>query len=96
VGAGNIAHGDMLRVPLTTVSWSRQNMGERAAQLILDQLEAHPSGPFERVIVPPSLVVRGSTARLESRNGKEQGGRGKEAGGRRKEEAGRRKEKGKA
>jgi LacI family transcriptional regulator len=62
VGAGDIAHGDMLRVPLTTVSWSRQEMGERAAQMILDQLEAHPTGPFERVIVPPRLVVRDSTA----------------------------------
>jgi LacI family transcriptional regulator len=61
VGAGDIAHGDMLRVPLTTVSWSRQEMGERAAQLILDQLEAHPSGPFERTIVTPRLVIREST-----------------------------------
>jgi LacI family transcriptional regulator len=61
VGAGDIAHGDMLRVPLTTISWSRQEMGERAAQLILDQLQAHPSGPFERAIVPPRLVVREST-----------------------------------
>jgi LacI family transcriptional regulator len=62
VGAGDIAHGDMLRVPLTTVSWSRQEMGERAAKLILDQLEGDPSGPFERAIVPPRLVVRESTS----------------------------------
>ena len=27
VGAGDIAHGDMLRVPLTTVSWSREDLG---------------------------------------------------------------------
>jgi LacI family transcriptional regulator len=61
VGAGDIAHGDMLKVPLTTVSWSRQEMGERAAKLILDQLEAHPTGPFAREIVPPRLVARDST-----------------------------------
>lgn len=67
VGAGDIAHGDMLRVPLTTVSWSRRDLGVRAAQLILDQLEDHPTGPFERVVLPPQLVVRGSTARPRRR-----------------------------
>jgi LacI family transcriptional regulator len=61
VGAGDIAHGDMLKVPLTTVSWSRSELGRRAAELILDQIEHHPSGPFERVIVPPRLVQREST-----------------------------------
>jgi LacI family transcriptional regulator len=60
VGAGDIAHGDMLRVPLTTVSWSRLDLGKTAAKLILDQLEGHPAGPFERVIIPPRLIVRSS------------------------------------
>jgi LacI family transcriptional regulator len=60
VGAGDIAHGDMLRVPLTTVSWSRRDLGATAAKLILDQLEAHPTGPFDRVIIPPRLIVRSS------------------------------------
>jgi len=61
VGAGDIAHGDILRVPLTTVSWSRQALGQRAAELLLDQIENHPRGPFRRVIVPPELVVRESS-----------------------------------
>lgn len=60
VGAGDIAHGDMLRVPLTTVSWSREDLGREAARLILDQIEAHPDGPFKRVVVPPALRVRAS------------------------------------
>jgi LacI family transcriptional regulator len=62
VGAGDIAHGDMLKVPLTTVSWSRRDLGVRAAELILDQIEKNPSGPFERAVIPPQLVVRASTA----------------------------------
>lgn len=62
VGAGDIRHGDLLKVPLTTVTWSRQEMGARAAALILDQIEAHPTGPFERVIVPAALVVRDSAS----------------------------------
>lgn len=60
IGAGDIAHGDMLRVPLTTVSWSRQELGAQAARLILEQIELHPDGPFRRVVVPPALLVRAS------------------------------------
>jgi LacI family transcriptional regulator len=60
VGAGDIAHGDLLKVPLTTVSWSREDLGREAARLILDQIEAHPDGPFKRVVVPPALRVRSS------------------------------------
>ena len=61
VGAGDIAHGDLLRVPLTTVSWSRQEQGRRAAELLLQRLddEAIEDDP-QRVIIPPRLVVRES------------------------------------
>jgi LacI family transcriptional regulator len=59
VGAGDIVHGDVLRVPLTTVSWSRQEMGTRAAELLLQQL-ADPATPPARVIVRPRLLVRAS------------------------------------
>lgn len=60
VGAGDIAYGDLLRVPLTTVAWSKEELGRRAAELILDQIGPHPAGPFRRVVVPPRLVVRAS------------------------------------
>jgi LacI family transcriptional regulator len=61
VGAGDVWHADLLRVPLTTVGWSKEELGKRAAELILDQIGPHPSGPFHRIIVPPRLVVRAST-----------------------------------
>jgi LacI family transcriptional regulator len=60
VGAGNIAHGDLLRVPLTTVSWSREEQGRRAAELILDRIGPNPPTRARRVIIPPQLVVRES------------------------------------
>ena len=63
VGAGDVAYGDMLRVPLTTVSWSKEELGRRAAELLLDQIGPHPDGPFQRVVIPPRLVVRGSSVR---------------------------------
>jgi LacI family transcriptional regulator len=61
VGAGGIAHMDMLRVPMTTVSWSRREMGISAARLMIEQIEHSPSGPFSRVIVPPTLIARDSS-----------------------------------
>jgi LacI family transcriptional regulator len=60
VGAGDIAHGDLLRVPLTTVSWSKEELGRRAAELLLDQMGPRP-GAFRRVVIPPHLVVRASS-----------------------------------
>ena len=61
VGAGDIAHGDLLRVPLTTVSWSRAELGRRAADLLLERIEAEPRDTFRRVVIPPELVVRRSS-----------------------------------
>ena len=64
VGAGDIALGDMLRVPLTTISWSREELGKAAATLLLDRVEASPSSQPSaprRVVIPPRLVVRRSS-----------------------------------
>jgi LacI family transcriptional regulator len=58
VGAGNIAWSDMLRVPLTTVSWSREEQGRQAAELILGRIGPHPVSKVRRIIIPPQLVVR--------------------------------------
>ena len=61
VGAGDIALGDLLRVPLTTVSWSREEQGRRAGELILDRLDTDASDRFRRVTIPPHLVARRSS-----------------------------------
>jgi LacI family transcriptional regulator len=65
VGAGDIALGDMLKVPLTTVSWSREDQGKAAAELLLDRIEretrAGASDPPRRVVILPRLVVRQSS-----------------------------------
>lgn len=67
VGAGDVWHADLLRVPLTTVGWSKEDLGARAAELILDQIGPHPEGPFHRIVVPPRLVVRESSGAHENR-----------------------------
>jgi LacI family transcriptional regulator len=63
VGAGHIAMGDLLRVPLTTVSWSREDQGKRAGELLFDRLGRDAPARFQRIIIPPELVVRESTKR---------------------------------
>ena len=66
VGAGNIHYGDMLRVPLTTVSWSTAAMGQAAAELLLELIEGKTkSAKPRRVIIPPELVVRRSCGALK-------------------------------
>ena len=62
VGAGDIALGDLLRVPLSTVSWSRQALGQHAAELLLGRFDTDADDPPQRIVVPPQLVVRESSA----------------------------------
>src|SRR6266550_1761289 len=61
IGAGNIHYGAMLRVPLTTVSWSRSEMGRDAAKLLIELIEAKSlPARVEHVILEPELIIRDS------------------------------------
>ena len=60
VGGGNIHYGDMLRVPLTTVAWSKPEMGYAAARLLIDLVEGKRGTKDQHVIVEPELIVRAS------------------------------------
>jgi LacI family transcriptional regulator len=68
VGGGNIHYGDMLNVPLTTVSWSRSEMGEQAARLLLQLLEGESQSARKRreIILPPEMVVRSSSGAAQA------------------------------
>src|SRR5258706_13259117 len=59
VGAGNIHYGDMLKVPLTTVSWSRSEMGQEAARLLIQLINGEANAArAENIILAPELIVR--------------------------------------
>jgi LacI family transcriptional regulator len=62
VGSGNIHYGDMLRVPLTTVSWSRGEMGQAAARLLIRLIEEEIGDDVkgQKIILSPNVVVRKS------------------------------------
>jgi LacI family transcriptional regulator len=59
VGAGNIHYGDMLGVPLTTVSWSKSAMGQEAANLLLESIGGKKRARHQ-ITVPPELIIRRS------------------------------------
>src|SRR5688572_14562747 len=61
VGVGDIALSDLLKVPLTTVGWSRKDQGLNAAELLLNGLDSDERDEPRRVIIPPRLVVRESS-----------------------------------
>lgn len=60
VGSGNIHYGDMLRVPLTTIEWSKNEMGYEAARLLIESIEGKKRAKSRQILVKPKLVVRES------------------------------------
>jgi LacI family transcriptional regulator len=61
VGHNDMPYVDMLSPPLTTVRIAQRKMGNQAARLLLDQI-ADSAARRERIVLEPSLIVRGSTA----------------------------------
>jgi LacI family transcriptional regulator len=64
VGAGNVHYSDLLRVPLSTVDQSSALMGETAADLLVNCMEATAAPRPRRILIPPRLVVRESSRRF--------------------------------
>ena len=62
VGAGNIHYGDMLGIPLTTVAWGADEIGQQAARLLIEMIEGDASSRApQNVIVAPQLIARRSS-----------------------------------
>ena len=66
VGAADIHYSDMLRVPLSTINQSSFQIGESAAELLLECMESKTPLPPRRIFFPPRLVVRESSLRHQS------------------------------
>src|SRR3954468_1764398 len=61
VGFNDMPLLDKLRPPLTTVGIPHHQIGEEAARMLLESIN-EPGRPARSVLLPVSLVVRGSTA----------------------------------
>jgi len=62
VGCGRIRYGDLLRVPLTTVSWPARGIGRAAASQLIEMINGTRSETKQagETIFTPLLVRRGS------------------------------------
>ena len=67
IGAGNVHYSDLLRVPLSTVDQSSSLIGERAAELLWDCMEAKRAPAAKRILIAPTLLARDSTRRVVER-----------------------------
>jgi LacI family transcriptional regulator len=63
IGVGNVHYSDLLRVPLSTIDQSSAEIGERAAELLSECMDAKTPPPPRRILITPRLVVRDSTLR---------------------------------
>jgi LacI family transcriptional regulator len=65
IGAGNVHYSDLLRVPLSTVDQSSTLIGERAAEILAECMDAKKPLKPKRILIPPRLVIRDSSRRHE-------------------------------
>ncbi len=62
VGHNDMPLADMLAPPLTTIRIPHHEMGAQAARLLLEHLRSGGQKEVVHLVLPPELVVRGSTA----------------------------------
>jgi LacI family transcriptional regulator len=66
IGAGNVHYSDLLLVPLSTIDQSSAQIGEEAAGLLVECMEAKTPPPPKHILIQPRLVVRDSSRRRAS------------------------------
>jgi len=64
VGCGNPHYAEFLKVPLTSVDQVSEQIGERAAELVLSVISAKGLAKPKSVLLEPRLVVRESSRRI--------------------------------
>lgn len=62
IGFDNLSILDYFPQPLTTINVPKYEMGRRAAQLLIGEIEDRSKSRIERVYLEAELIIRGSTA----------------------------------
>ena len=65
IGVGNVHYSDLLRVPLSTIDQSSSRIGEMAAELLVQCIDAKTPPVHRHILIPPRLIVRDSSRRTE-------------------------------
>ena len=61
IGCGNLHYDSLLKVPLSSIDQNSQAIGERCAEILLNNFESKTKPPLKSVILEPSLVARASS-----------------------------------
>jgi LacI family transcriptional regulator len=71
VGFNDMPFADKFNPPLTTVRIPHYEMGRRAAELLLERIEADGTAPGDDIVLPVELVQRASTAPAPARRARQ-------------------------
>ncbi len=66
IGNDDIYYARIYPVPLTTIRAPQQEIGRRAAEILIENIEAHSVQPVQRVVLETELVIRDSSRILPS------------------------------
>jgi LacI family transcriptional regulator len=66
VGNDDIYYANLYPVPLTTIHAPQREIGERAAEILIRNIESSAVIPTERVVLETEFIVRGSTRVLKT------------------------------
>ena len=64
IGVGNHRYGQYLKVPLSTIDQRRTDVGEQAAKLLLDLINASKVSSAKVFLIKPELIIRASSCRF--------------------------------
>jgi LacI family transcriptional regulator len=59
----DVPWADLMAIPITTIKQPAYEIGRQAAQMLLERINGH-EGPPRRLVMPPMLSVRASSARF--------------------------------
>lgn len=67
IGCGNLHYDDCLRVSLSSVDQQSQQIGERAAEMVIALIESKQKLPVRSCVLEPTIVARASTGTTVAR-----------------------------
>ena len=67
IGNDDINYAEIFSVPLTTIRSPQREIGQKAAETLIRNIESSTSVPIERIMFDTELVIRKSTRKLNKK-----------------------------